>query len=138
MGKLACRQEGLAVLLVTDSHERVIAPGVHVLPWGMRMGPDEEFPPTDRLRQLLVEARDLVDIVVIDGPPALGNADASRLASVVDRAILVAVNGRTSATDVATAKQQMESRGTKVLGLVTTARPSWLVRSVSDRSVAKR
>ena len=132
----ALRQDGLSVLLITHAYDRVITPGVHVLPPGMELGPEMEFPPTDRLRELLIEARELVDIVVIDGPAALGTDDAPRIASVVDCAVIVAVNSKTSASSVAMSKQLLETAGTQVLGLVTTARPSWLVRQVGDRPVS--
>lgn len=129
----ALRQDGLSVLLVTRSHQRVVAPGVHVLPPGMQLGPDGAYPDSERLRELMTEAEDLVDVVVFDGPSMLTDPDAERVASVADAAVIVAVSGRTSATDVATAKLLLEARGTDVLGLVTTARPSWLVRRLSDR-----
>jgi len=133
----ALRQDGLKVLLVTDAYDRVIAPDVHVLPPGMHLGPDLTFPDNDRFRQLLDEARDLLDIVIIDGPPALTDGEAKRLAKLVDGAVIVAVSGRTSAADVAATKNWLEEAGTRILGLVTTTRPSWLVRRIGDRTVDK-
>jgi len=131
----ALRQDGLNVLLITDSYDRVIAPDVHILPPGMHLGPDLAFPETARLRQLLDEARSLLDIVIIDGPPTLIDGEAKRLAALVDATVMVAVSGRTSAADVAATKNWLEEAGTRVLGLVTTTRPSWLVRRIGDRSV---
>ncbi|MCB0991676.1 MAG: hypothetical protein KDB16_11900, partial [Acidimicrobiales bacterium] len=64
----ALRLDGHDVILVTDSYESVIAPGVHVLPPGMRVGPDDRFPDEERFTALLEEARQLVDVVIIDGP----------------------------------------------------------------------
>ena len=127
----ALRQDGLSVLLITDAHAETTVPGVHVLPPGMQLGPELEFPETDRLIELLHEARDLVDVVLIDGPPTLTNTEAARIAAVTDRAIMVAVSSKTSASDVSTSKEMLENSGTTVLGLVTTSRPSWLVRRIA-------
>ena len=132
----ALRNTGRKVLLVTDSDGRVIAPGVHILPPGMHLGPDSEFPDNVRLPSILEEAKDLVDYVIIDGPPALANDEAARLAGFVDIAVIVAATGRTSVIDVTSTKQRLEHGGTRVVGVVTTARPSWLVRRIGDRSVA--
>ena len=129
------RQDGLNVLLITDAYDRVIAPDVHILPPGMHLGPDLTFPDSKRLGELLDEARGLLDIVIIDGPPALIDGEAKRLAKLVDAAVIVAVSGRTSAADVAATKNWLEEAGTRILGLVTTTRPSWLVRRIGDRSV---
>ena len=102
----------------------------------MRLGPDLAYPETERLRELLSEARDLVDLVIIDGPPLLEGEEGVRIASTVDKAILVAVTGKTNAVDVAAAKQRLDSTGVEIIGLVTTARPSWLVRRIGDRTVS--
>jgi len=132
----ALRQDGMSVLLITDAHAETTVPGVHVLPPGMQLGPELVFPDTDRLKQLLAEARDLVDVVLIDGPAVLTNPEASRLASVTDHAVLVAVSSKTSASDVSASVAMLEESGTTLFGLVTTSRPSWLVRRVTGPDTA--
>ena len=134
---LACamQQEGKQVLLVTDAHHSVIAPGVHVLPPGMGVGPDDRAPDDERLHQLLLEARDLVDVVVIDTTPLLDHADGARVAAACDRLLLVGVSGKTTRSDVDNAARLVEQNGTRVLGLATTERPNWLARRLDGRSV---
>lgn len=135
---LACamQQEGKRVLLVTDAHQQVIAPGVHVLPSGMGVGPDDRAPDDERLRELLAEARELVDIVILDIPALLDDADATRVAAACDRAVLVGVSGKTTRADVDSAARLVEQTGTPVIGLTTTERPSWLARRFDQRSVS--
>ncbi len=134
---LACamQQEGKQVLLVTDAHQSVIAPGVHVLPPGMGVGPDDRAPDDARLQQLFAEARDLVDVVVVDTAPLLDHADGARVAAACDRLVLVGVSGKTTRADVDTAARLVEQNGTRVLGLATTERPNWLARRLDGRSV---
>jgi uncharacterized protein involved in exopolysaccharide biosynthesis len=131
----AIQQEGRRVLLITDAHQSVIAPGVHVLPPGMGVGPDAVAPDDAKLHQLLQEARSLVDFVIIDTKAILTDADGIRVAAAADRALIVGVSGKTPRSDVDTATNLVEEAGTVVVGLATTERPNWLARRFDQRGV---
>ncbi len=132
----AMHQEGRRVLLVTNAHQSVIAPGVHVLPPGMGVGPDSVAPDDERLRTLLTEAQELVDVVIVDVPPILTEAEGIRISQACDRALIVGVSGKTPRADVDTVARLVEESGTAVMGLATTERPNWLTRRLDHRSVS--
>ncbi len=132
----ALQAEGLDVLLVTHEYESVIAPGVRVVPRGMKVGPPDDFPPPEKFIELLTEARDLVDAVVIDGPPVLGSRRGPNMAAVVDRVLLVDMPHGGSADELARAESELNSTGARLIGVVETARPSWLRRSLGSRKVS--
>jgi len=132
----AMHQEGRRVLLVTNAHQSVIAPGVHVLPPGMGVGPDSVAPDDERLKTLLSEAQELVDVVIVDVPPILTEAEGIRISQACDRALIVGVSGKTPRADVDTVARLVEESGTVVMGLATTERPNWLTRRLDHRSVS--
>ncbi|NOX31527.1 MAG: CpsD/CapB family tyrosine-protein kinase [Actinobacteria bacterium] len=132
----AMHQEGHRVLLVTNAHQSVIAPGVHILPPGMGVGPDSVAPDDERLQTLLAEAQELVDIVIVDVPPILTEAEGIRISQACDRALIVGVSGKTPRADVDTVARLLEESGTAVMGLATTERPNWLTRRLDHRSVS--
>ena len=131
----ALQAEGLDVLLVTHEYESVIAPGVRVVPRGMKVGPPEDFPPPEKFIELLTEARDLVDVVLIDGPPVLDSRRGPNMAGVVDRVLLVDMPHGGSDAEMTRAQSDLASTGARVIGIVETARPSWLRRSLGSRKV---
>ncbi len=131
----ALQVEGLDVLLVTHEYESVIAPGVRVVPRGMKVGPPDDFPPPEKFIEMLAEARDLVDVVVIDGPPVLGSRRGPNMAGVVDAVLLVDMPHGGSAGELKRARAELSSTGASLIGIVETARPSWLRRSLGSRKV---
>ncbi|HEY2048164.1 MAG TPA: polysaccharide biosynthesis tyrosine autokinase [Caulobacteraceae bacterium] len=72
----------------------------------------------DRLRALAKEAADCFDIVVFDGPPVMGLADAPIIGAAVEGSIMVVDAGRTTQKQVREAMRRMTMAGARVLGAV--------------------
>jgi polysaccharide biosynthesis transport protein len=73
-----------------------------------------------QIRRLFEEAREHFDLMVIDGPPVMGLADAPLLASVAEGTVIVVEAGHTKRGLVATALRRLEAGGARVLGAVLT------------------
>lgn len=71
-----------------------------------------------RVKPILAELAGMADIVVIDGPPILGLADAPLLAESVDAALAVIEAGRTTAQELDTALARLPAK-LPVAGLLT-------------------
>ena len=69
-----------------------------------------------RLRALLDEAGAVFDMIVIDGPPIMGLADAPLIGSAVAGSLLVVEAGRTTRAQVRLALRRMGLGGANVLG----------------------
>jgi len=74
----------------------------------------------DRLRQVLAEAAQAYDHVVIDGPPVLGFADAPLLASAVDGTVLVVESKQTRRAQARGALRRLTIGDTHLLGAILT------------------
>ncbi len=103
-----------ALIQTTDYH------GLQVLPCGPLPPNPAELLAGPRLPQLLAEAKALFDVVVIDGPPVIGLADAPILASRAAATLLVVESGgaRRSVVRMA-ARRLFQARG-RVLGVLLT------------------
>ena len=73
-----------------------------------------------QMRQLFEEAREHFDLLVIDGPPVMGLADAPLLASAAEGTVIVIEAGYTKRGLVAAALRRLETGGARVLGAVLT------------------
>ena len=74
----------------------------------------------DRLRQVLADAAQAYDHVVIDGPPVLGFADAPLLASAVDGTVLVVESKQTRRAQARGALRRLTIGDTHLLGAILT------------------
>jgi capsular exopolysaccharide synthesis family protein len=87
-------------------------------------GPLPPSPPellaSDRLPALLASLRERFDVVVVDGPPVLGLADAPLLAHHVDGTVLVAAAEQTHSDALATALGRLHTAHAHVLGTLLT------------------
>jgi capsular exopolysaccharide synthesis family protein len=85
-----------------------------------------------RFEELLEEFRTEFDLTLFDAPPLLSYAEASVLASKVDRVLLVAQAERTRGDLLAQSKDELERIGAKILGVVLNRKksfgPRWLQR----------
>jgi Mrp family chromosome partitioning ATPase len=70
---------------------------------------------------LLEQASELCEIVIIDSPPVLPVADPTVLAALVDATVVVARWGRTSLYAATAARQMLENVGAFVIGVVINA-----------------
>jgi capsular exopolysaccharide synthesis family protein len=116
---------GLSKLLTTDDpvSEHVVETQ-HENLWLLPSGPLPPNPAdllsTGRIRKIIAEARESFDLVVIDGPPTLGLADAPLLASAAGGALFVVESGKTRTRAAVEALNRLEATGTRILGAALT------------------
>jgi Mrp family chromosome partitioning ATPase len=85
---------------------------------------------TDAVRSILATDREAADLVVVDGPPTLSDADALELVRTADHVLVVATAGRTTREDLARARWELGRVGAPVLGGV-------VARSRDDATVPR-
>jgi Mrp family chromosome partitioning ATPase len=73
-----------------------------------------------RLMTLLTRGLEVFDLVVIDGPPVLGLADAPLLSAAVNATIFVVAAGQRRIGPVRVALKRLESSRTPIIGAVVT------------------
>jgi capsular exopolysaccharide synthesis family protein len=73
-----------------------------------------------RLLSLLTRGLEVFDLVVIDGPPVLGLADAPLLSAAVNATIFVVAAGQTRIGPVRIALRRLEASRTPIIGAVVT------------------
>lgn len=73
---------------------------------------------TDAMKDLLSEATDVYDKVILDTPPVLAVADTKILGSYTDGAIMVISSGKTDKEKAAKAKEALDYCPCKLLGAV--------------------
>lgn len=91
-----------------------------LLPGGPTPPNPAELLTSDRLSAVLGEAAAKFDVVILDGPPVMGLADAPLLATAASGTILVIEAGETGHQMALTALRRIESGGARVLGAVLT------------------
>ena len=75
---------------------------------------------SEAMRRLMRQAAEHYDLVILDGPPVLGDQDACVLAQMADCAVLVARWGSTRRQDVGAAAGRLIEAGADMAGLVLT------------------
>jgi capsular exopolysaccharide synthesis family protein len=123
--KAASEKIGLSKLLTTDG-----AIGDHIVEtqhanlWLLPSGPVPPSPAdllsTGRVRKIIAEASERFELVVIDGPPTLGLADAPLLAAAAGEVLFVVESAKTRTRAAIEALNRLEATGTHVLGAVLT------------------
>lgn len=116
---------GLSKLLTTDDRvEDHVIETQHANLWLLPSGP---VPPnaadllsTGRIRKVIAEAAERFDLVVIDGPPTLGLADAPLLAAASGTVVFVIESGKTRTRGAIEALNRLEATGANVLGAMLT------------------
>ena len=95
---------------------RRVTPTLALLPAGRPMADPMASLVSERMRQLIDEARELFDWIIIDTPPLVLLPDTNLLASIVDAALLVV---KAESTPHAMVKRAMDAIGrSRVLGVV--------------------
>ena len=92
--------------------------GLSVVPRGEPGTKPAELLASRRLADLLDEAVDLYDLVIIDGPPALGLVDGSCLSGMADVTVLVVQANRTPRERAKLAIRRLSEAGAGEIGLV--------------------
>lgn len=73
---------------------------------------------SERMENLLNNAREIFDFIILDSPPNLAVTDAAVLASQIDGVLLASIFGRTNKHALATAKTELEKINARTLGFV--------------------
>jgi capsular exopolysaccharide synthesis family protein len=123
--KAASDRVGLSKLLTADDRvEDHVVETQHANLWLLPSGP---VPPnaadllsTGRIRKIIAEASERFDLVVIDGPPTLGLADAPLLAAASGAVVFVIEGGKTRTRGAIEALNRLEATGANVLGALLT------------------
>ena len=123
--KAANDKVGLSKLLTTDDRvEQHVLETQHEKLWLLPTGPLPPNPAdllsTGRIRKVIAEASEIFEIVIIDGPPTLGLADAPLLASAAGHVLFVVEGGKTRTRAAIEALNRLEATGTHVLGATLT------------------
>ncbi len=107
-----------SVLIGQATLDEVVQPwgGVDVLTSGPTPPNPAQLVESEAMTQLIEEARETYDYVVIDSPPLLPVIDAAVLAQRVGGAVLVARAGRTTRQQLAQAAQSLRTLDTETLG----------------------
>ena len=116
---------GLSTLLTTeDALNGHIVETQHRDLWLLPSGPLPPNPAdllsTGRIRRIVAEAREDFDLVVIDGPPSLGLADAPLLAAAAGSALFVIEASKTRTRAAIEALNRLEATGTRIIGAALT------------------
>jgi succinoglycan biosynthesis transport protein ExoP len=115
LSQLLTTEDPLGQHLVATQHENL---------WLLPSGPVPPNPAdllsTARIRKIINEAAERFDLVVIDGPPTLGLADAPLLAAAAKNALFVVESGRTRTRAAIEALNRVEATGAHVLGAILT------------------
>jgi capsular exopolysaccharide synthesis family protein len=123
--KAANTNQGLTPLLTTDAavRDHVVMTQYQNL-WLMPCGPIPPNPAdllaSGRFQSILAEASEHFDLIIVDGPPVLGLADAPSLAAVCNGTLLVVEAGRTRTPAVIGAINRLEASGAYVIGALLT------------------
>ena len=117
--------EGLSKLLTnTDPLEKhVLATqfeNLSLLPCGPLPPNPAELLASPRLRAILAEAMNRFDMVIVDGPPVLGLADAPLLAGTCRATLLVVESGKTRTKAAIDAINRLRAAGGNLVGAVLT------------------
>ena len=126
--KTANDRIGLSKLLTTDDElKQHVVETQHQNLWLLPSGPLPPNPAdllsTGRIRRIINESREAFDLVVIDGPPTLGLADAPLLAAAAGTALFVVESGKTRTRAGIEALNRLEATGTRILGATLTKSP---------------
>lgn len=89
-----------------------------LLPSGKRPPNPVSILNSDMISKLIAQWREKYDMVVIDSPPVLSVADASVLASKVDKVLIVVRSGWTKCQPAHRAKETLETFGSRIFGVV--------------------
>jgi capsular exopolysaccharide synthesis family protein len=123
--KTTSEKIGLTKLLTND--ERIDQHVVETQHDNLRLLPAGPIPPnpadllsTGRFRSILNEAAEQYDLVIIDGPPTLGLADAPLLAAAAAHVIFVVESGRTRTRAAIEALNRIEATGAHIVGATLT------------------
>ncbi|WP_409303478.1 CpsD/CapB family tyrosine-protein kinase [Peribacillus sp. SCS-155] len=116
------------ILLSNDSLDEVVMPttieNLDILTSGAITAVDQDLLGSDLLLKLMERMKKVYDIILIDSPPIVENADAQILANICDGSLLVMKSGKTKKDKVAIAKNNLMNCKAKLLGAVLNEKKS--------------
>ncbi|HZG09339.1 MAG TPA: polysaccharide biosynthesis tyrosine autokinase [Allosphingosinicella sp.] len=117
--------EGLSKLLTnTDPLQAHVLKtqfeNLSLLPCGPLPPNPAELLASPRLKALIAEAMNAYDMVIVDGPPVLGLADAPLLAGVCRATLLVIESGKTRTRAAIDSTNRLKASGANIVGAVLT------------------
>lgn len=134
-----------ALLLGSGAARAVVQPteteGLSVLPSGPVPPTMAHLFHTLRMSALMSELGDMADILVLDGPGALGISDALVLADLCDTTVLVADTTKTRSRELARSAQILGRSSTRLAGVVlnrTTASAGYYYSDGAERTFRSR
>ena len=113
--KLLTNDESIRVHVLDTQYDRL-----HLLPCGPTPPNPADLLSTPRFEAILREASQQFDRIIVDGPPVLGLADATLLATVVGSVALVVESGKTRTRAAREALDRLRLGGGHVLGAILT------------------
>ncbi|HZJ76120.1 MAG TPA: CpsD/CapB family tyrosine-protein kinase [Oscillospiraceae bacterium] len=122
-------QFGLTSVLVSELNykERILPTyieGLEILPVGVIPPNPSELLASNKMKQLLSEAREDYDFILIDTPPAAVVTDASILAAIADGTILVCSSGQVPIEGAIRAKELLENVNANIIGVILNKIPT--------------
>jgi capsular exopolysaccharide synthesis family protein len=116
---------GVSSLLTGDARlcaaiQRTVWPNLFLIPSGPSPASPAELLEGPRFPAMVREAAELFDVVILDGPPVIGLADALLVAAVATGTILTIEAGRTDRTQARTALKRLRWANARLLGAVLT------------------
>jgi len=123
--KAASEDLGLSKLLTTgDAIDDHVTETQHPNLWLLASGPIPPNPAdllsTGRIRRIVEQATSRFEIVLIDGPPTLGLADAPLLAAAAGAVVFVVESGKTRTRGAIEALNRLDATGTHIIGAMLT------------------
>ncbi len=115
LSKLLTTEDGIDEHVVLTQHS-----GLWLLPSGPVPPNPADLLSTGRVRKVIHEATERFDLIVIDGPPTLGLADAPLLSAAAANILFVVESGKTRTRAAIEALNRLEATGAHVLGVVLT------------------
>jgi capsular exopolysaccharide synthesis family protein len=119
------RAEGLSKLLTNHEHIRdhvlkTETDNLWLLPCGPLPPNPAELLASPRLKALIAEAANDFDMVIVDGPPVLGLADAPLLGAVCRGTLMVIESGKTRTKAAQEVVNRLKASGSHIVGAVLT------------------
>jgi capsular exopolysaccharide synthesis family protein len=118
-------ERGLSILLTSDGNVRehiqhTKLDNLWLLPTGAIPPNPAELLTSPRLKLIVSEAMEHFDVVLVDGPPVLGLADAPLLGSVCQATLVVVESGRTRTKAALNSISRLKESGSHVIGALVT------------------
>jgi capsular exopolysaccharide synthesis family protein len=113
----ALRSEGDDYTIIDGERWRTMLPNIRLIPSGNVPEKPGELLSSPLMRQVITEAREVADVVLIDTAPILAASDATHLFPLVDAVVVVARAGRTTAESARRTSELLLRLGAPVVGV---------------------